>query len=82
MPKDYKQRVDNGICTACGSNPAQPGYVRCPDCRAAAAKLERDKREKRMAAGLCRSCGKYPPRAGSKDCPDCLARYAQYRRAK
>lgn len=89
-------RREQGLCTACGTSKAAPGYRICDLCRKVRNFLYRRSPEQqrrhaeykhalyqqRVAAGLCISCGKAPAREGRRMCAACADVFNALARAR
>lgn len=78
----YQARREAGLCTMCGTEPAEPDRSRCAACAKKVTRYERDRRAGRVAKNRCPTCGERPPEKGRRDCRPCLDRYAGYMRKR
>ena len=67
-----RERVEAGLCTACGERPPVEGGTVCETCREARRAEERKLYAARRAKGLCGRCGR-PTFAGAAQCGPCAA---------
>lgn len=75
------KRAEQGLCTSCGQNPADPGYKTCSDCRRKARTFNRIYKTKYQLSdrdvwkmqGVCIRCGREDVHEGTSLCEKCYA---------
>ena len=81
MKKRGRERIEAGLCTACGDQPPVEGGAVCETCREARRAEERELYARRRASGLCGRCGGRVF-AGASRCASCAAKDVKRRPRK
>lgn len=79
-PSHYRERLEAGLCTACGQRPPVDGIKRCKPCREIAREYERERAAVRRQLSLCVRCAE-PAAPGRTLCQRHLDAAAAYQRS-
>lgn len=75
----YDKRKKHGLCIHCPQL-AEPGRVRCADCKEITKDYSAGMRDIRKMKNLCADCGKRPSRDGRVSCQECADRWVKNRK--